>query len=163
MIDTVSCSEEADLTEKFFEKLLLGAIDRVEDQTDVRPASGGQPEITHFEPPQHAFLTHRPKHATIPHIGSGPVDENYTHQPFKPGPSRTQAQREAQVSNMPPAAFTPRYAPQPGGYEPQFEPTQPRRQTTVPPGVAELPMQQAQRMGTFGPSKPTSKGWRPGS
>lgn len=166
MIDTVSCKEEADLTEKFFEKLLLGAVDKVVDKEELRPISEGQSETRHFEPSQPTSMAYRPKQAIPTHRDSWPADNRhgsgqYTHQPFGPGPSGMQALREAQVSNTPPAASMPRYTPQPDGYGERFEPTQVRRQTTVPPDVAELPMQQMQRSNTSGPANPASKRWRP--
>lgn len=34
MVDTVRCQTEADLTERFFKKLLLGAIDKAVDHEE---------------------------------------------------------------------------------------------------------------------------------
>lgn len=62
MVDTVKCQEMEDLTEDFFRKLLLGAIDRREDsmaQNAHRTAS----QTPHNSPPPSHALQHRP-HST---------------------------------------------------------------------------------------------------
>ncbi|KAL8829797.1 MAG: hypothetical protein Q9191_001800 [Dirinaria sp. TL-2023a] len=166
MIDTISCKGEADLDMRFFEKLLLGAVDKVVDNRKdgtrsqtmpARPANGGQSETTRFTTSQHHSMAHRPKHAAEAQRDSW----QYSHQPFEPRPSGMQAPREARASHIPPAASTPRFTPQPSGYGERFEPPQPRRQTTDPP--AELPMQPTPRSNTSGPAKAADKGWRPWS
>lgn len=40
MVDFIHCSTKADLTEEFFHKLLLGAIDKVTDHVDLSKDSG---------------------------------------------------------------------------------------------------------------------------
>ena len=55
MVDTVRCESELDLTDDFFRKLLLGAIDRLIDEEDQKqqqhPSSPVQPDIINNIPP----------------------------------------------------------------------------------------------------------------
>ena len=71
MVDTVSCESETDLTKKFFEKLLLGAIDKAIDHDKIPTAgthgaeASGQGQLQHS-----SSMAHRPKDTTIKGITS---------------------------------------------------------------------------------------------
>lgn len=61
MIDTLSCQSEADLTEKFFEKLLIGAIDKTVDHDDIPSVWSGTQETSRPSQAHHSLvMAHRP-------------------------------------------------------------------------------------------------------
>lgn len=132
MIDTVSCTQEADLTHAFFEKLLLGGINKVVDRDDVRPASGHQVEASYSEPQQPHAPPHRPVQSMPMYQGPWAVNERpdsrqYNQYSHGPESSYTQAQTYGASANS-----TPRFDSQTDTYGEWFQPAQPQRQTMAP-------------------------------
>lgn len=163
MINTLSCQAEDDLTEKFFEKLLIGAIDKNVDYDEI-PAARNHKSDTHG---QHRFsMPYRPKDAIKDNANPCPSDEEYNanhygHRHSKPEASQMKTLREHQRCVPPALGQQLRFSPRPDSYQEVVEPALPR-QSTDPQGVAELP-QQPSRSQTFGNPKGVFKGWQPRS
>ena len=166
MVDTITCFSEADLTDKFFEKLLLGAIDKAVDHEVIEtPSSASYPtnghdQLPHYTPPPPT------QQSTFPH-GS---DEKFAPRPENvryDGSARGYPNdRTAALYNLPAAQSSPSISQHIQGYPPQTEQRnqQPAasllRQSTLPQTSAELPNQPAARSRSFGKAK---WGWKPSS
>lgn len=162
MVDTVTCLSEADLTEKFFEKLLLGAIDKAVDQevietpSDATNSHSNQPQ--HYTPPpttqqstfsQSNYEKFAPQHAKY---GNDISAERYPKTQVTSFYNLPAAQSSPSMSQI-----TPRYSAQ--TEQPVQEPAiSLLRQSTLPQTSAELPVQPAARSRTFGRAR---LGWKP--
>ena len=59
MVDTIKCQSEVDLTEIFFEKLLLGAIDKRWDHEKIETQAPKLEESSHTQEQRSSTLPHR--------------------------------------------------------------------------------------------------------
>ena len=166
MVDTITCLSEADLTEKFFEKLLLGAIDKAVDHEVIEtPSSAVYPANSDDQQPHYTPPPPPPQQPAFP-------QGNY--EKFAPRPERYRYDSSAEVYpnsqtstlyNLPAAQSspsisqnTPRYSPQTEQHNPQPAASLPR-QSTLPQTSAELPNQPTTRSRSFG----RAFGWKPSS
>lgn len=155
MVDTITCLSEADLTEKFFEKLLLGAIDKavdheiIETPSSARYSASNHDQQPHYTPPP-------PQQPAFP-------QDNY--EKFAPRPEKYRYDSSAEgytngqtttLYNLPAAQSspsisqnTPRYSPQTEQHNQQPAASLPR-QSTLPQTSAELPNQPTTRSRSFG-------------
>ena len=131
MVDTVQCQSELDLTELFYEKLLLGAIDKTLDRKKIEahdPAKYGQDayhEMTHRakapgtdrERPWSEAETlvgssrrgnsfHPNRSSTMRTPIESPVDATHSAQPFERNPSNMISSRHASPPLDPPRRRT---------------------------------------------------------
>lgn len=128
MVDTIQCQSELDLTEEFFEKLLLGAIDARLDRKEMDvhdPAEHGQDpyhEIPHRPKPPSTDRTERPWSEAETLVGSSrransfqpnrsstmrtpvesPVENAQSARPFERNPSNMTSFRHASPPVDPP-------------------------------------------------------------
>ena len=145
MVDTISCLSVADLTEEFFEKLLLGAIDKaVDHQAIVAPRGAGG-----------MANNHERVQSYTPPLQQG-TQVNGIHQQYVP-PSQQYRQSgllernsESQVRALYNSQAVAGSSPHQEQYNQQ--PSLPR-QSTLPQTSAELPYQPASRTRTFGKAK----------
>ncbi|MCJ1265967.1 hypothetical protein MMC22_005849 [Lobaria immixta] len=162
MVDTVHCSSEADLTQTFFYKLLLGAIDKVADNKEIskdssqREGTGWSPEE---RPTERSYLAqnHSDPQTTTIRSFHGEQTSTYPQQPPTPQfvPTSSYAQQH-------PAGHQYPYQQQPSNGD-QYGPIYPQlpRPSTLPPNATELPIRTT-RSSTFG-TKTHAAGWRPPS
>lgn len=164
MVDTVNCLSEADLTEKFFEKLLLGAIDKAVDQEVIETPS--DPTNSHSNQPQHYTPPQPTQQSTFPqgsYENFAPRHEQYSNdssaERYPKTPMTTFYNLPAAQSSPSMSQTTPRSPPQ--TEQPFQQPgTSLPRQSTLPQTSAELPVRPAARSRTFGRAK---LGWKPAS
>ena len=128
MVDTIKCQSERDLTEDFFEKLLLGAIDRRLDRKEIDaydPAEHGQDayhEISHRPKASGTNRTERPwseaetlvgssrrgnsfqpsRSSTMPTPIESPVETAQSAHPFGRNPSNMTSYRHTSPPLDPP-------------------------------------------------------------
>lgn len=144
MVDTISCLSEDDLTEEFFEKLLLGAIDKVVDHQAIAAPKGadllanGHETVLPYSPPLQQGVQVKSRHQQyVPRSAqyrqSSPFGRNSDSQvrtlcnpPVVSGPSP-----HLEQYNQQPTASLP-------------------RQSTLPQTSAELPHQPTPRSRTLG-------------
>ena len=172
MVDTIKCESELDLTEQFYEKLLLGAIDKRMDRKKIEthdPAGYGQ-DTHHAMPhrskaPSKGKERQRSRDETLPESSSrenslhadrfsgmqtlveSPIDtaqSRYTYGEFSSNMTRSNMTRSRHVS--PPSA----------GFPP------PRRNDTSDDAIQEVQepeLRAAQRSSTF--ASQNSRWWKP--
>lgn len=77
MVDTIHCSTEADLTEEFFHKLLLGAIDKVADHVELSKDSREREGQHHSDPQTTTLQNIHDEQTSIrpPFVPAGPNSE----------------------------------------------------------------------------------------
>ena len=158
MVDTIKCQSELDLTEPFFEKLLLGAIDKRMDRKKIEAHN----PVRHDQDTIHAMpyrskapgtdkerqwssddypvgssgrgtSGHPNRHSTMRTLVESPIDARQTAQTFHEGPSNMTSSRHA--------------SPPSGEYG------RPRRPTTFSSAIQEAEEPEpraAQRSSTFG-------------
>ena len=168
MVDTVTCLTEGDLTEKFFEKLLLGAIDKAVDH-EIIPVTNSTPTGNngHEQFSQYPSPPQQPGHPETIYEHYAPKAGQYGHPSFPERRSDPQTTTlhsiQAVPSSTPSTQITPRYAPQMEQFNQQSDASL-LRQSTSPQETAELPIHPAPRSRTFGTAKNVKKaGWRPWS
>ena len=168
MIDTLSCQSENELTEKFFEKLLIGAIDKrvdydeIEGSWDSAAEANGQGQRPH--PPS---LEHLQRSMVNDDTASWPTDEKrdtycYEHQYSQPAPSQIQTMHQSRTSAAPSLAQRPRFSPRADSQGEIGEPDLPRSESH-PQVSAELSSDQPARSKTFGSGKSIFQGLWPRS
>ena len=108
MVDTIKCFSERDLTERFYAKLLLGAIDRRQDHEEVESSrsgshtehirgGGSRPTTTHRADTDVGRRTSKGKERNSSQdIGEGSSQQSRNSDPH---PSTLQSLREAQTSH----------------------------------------------------------------
>ena len=131
MVDTIPCKSELDLTESFYEKLLLGAIDKPLDRKKIEshdPAEYGQD--TYHDLPHRAKAPgtkserpfseaetlvnssrrgnswHANRSSTMPTTIESPVEAAQSAQPFQRNPSNMTSSRHASPPLEPPRRRT---------------------------------------------------------
>ena len=147
MVDFISCSTEADLTEEFFHKLLLGAIDKATDHKELsRDSSEGEgnrwlAERQPHSDPQTTTLQnlHDAQSSIGPRFVSAVPNGGQQHS--------TWYTRQDQPQSV---------------YEDQYHrtPGQLSRHSTLPQRPAELPNRAAMRSFTLESNQPATP-WRP--
>ena len=163
MVDTITCLSEADLTEKFFEKLLLGAIDKAVDHEVITPPSSaglqcnGSEQMPHYSQPSQIATYADTKYLQQVSAAGQYASPNLVERHSDPQIPMCQTQAAPSSTSIPQA--TPRYSPHLDRFQPQPEAPLPRH-STFPHESTELPIHPAPRSRTFGKAKEKS-GWRP--
>ena len=152
MVDTISCLSVADLTEEFFEKLLLGAIDKAVDHQAIAAPSGAMANshetVQSYTPPLQQGM-----HVNGNHQQYAPPSQQYRQ------PGLLERNSESQVRTLYNSQAVAGSSPPLEQYNQQ--PSLPR-QSTHPQTSAELPYQPASRTRTFGKAKEKA-GFKPWS
>lgn len=148
MVDTIHCSTIADLTEEFFHKLLLGAIDKVTDHIDLsKDSSEGEGNRWLAEGQRHSD----PQTTTLRNLYEA---QTSIRPPFVPAWPNGEQQH--------PTRYTQQDQPQSiRDDQHHWTPGQLQRHSTLPEHSAELPNRAAMRSWTL-KSKPPATPWRPG-
>ncbi|MCJ1469868.1 hypothetical protein MMC07_008512 [Pseudocyphellaria aurata] len=139
MVDTIRCNSEAHLTELFFSKLLLGAIDKAIDHQEL--------SVTSSE--GHPWSAEEPR-------GERSYRGNYHSDPQTPTLQSFHEARRSTYSQQYQHQGTQPF----GDTQYQPPPRQILRYSTTPHGAAELPIRGAMRSSTIG-QQPSTRGWRP--
>ena len=156
MVDTLSCLSVADLTEEFFEKLLLGAVDKaVDHQAIAAPRGAGIVANSHD-----TALPYSPQ------LRQGSQEES-NHQQYVTRPERyrqsslVERNSDSQVRTLYNLQAIPGSSPHLEQYNQQPIASLPR-QSTLPQSSAELPHQPTSRSRIFGGAKEKA-GFKPSS
>ena len=142
MVDTIPCLSVEDLTVEFFEKLLLGAIDKAVDHQDLAAPRGaeilanGHDTVLPYSPPLQQGV--RDDHQQYV-----PASQQYRQS------SLLERNSDPQVSTLYNLQAVPGSSPHLEQYNQQPTASLPR-QSTLPQTSAELPYHPASRTRTFG-------------
>lgn len=160
MVDTIHCSSEADLTEAFFYKLLLGAIDKVADHNEISSYSRDRSErerqgrVQEERPAERAYQAQTHSDPQVTTLNSLPAMQTSTHprQSLPPRFLPPDSQQHSTWHQRPDQQYS---------FVDDPRPVQLSRHSTLPQR-AELPMRNTMRSSTLN-TKQSAPGWRPPS